>query len=94
MEKIYGTTQRQDGLQRIGKNKWLLYFGYYETEDGNYEYRHTFSRKPTMDEIKQLVRDTIDAETKDKIVNRFEYDGIKVWLSDEKQRNYASLENN
>ena len=49
MEKIYGTTQRQDGLQRIGKNKWLLYFGYYETEDGNYEYRHTFSRKPTMD---------------------------------------------
>ena len=34
MEKIYGTTQRQDGLQRIGKNKWLLYFGYYETEDG------------------------------------------------------------
>lgn len=94
MEKIYGTTQRQDGLQRIGKNKWLLYFGHYKSEDGNYEYRHTFSRKPTMDEIKQLVRDTIDAETRDKIVNRFEYDGIKVWLSDEKQRNYASLENN
>ncbi len=94
MEKIYGTTQRQDGLQRIGKNKWLLYFGYYEAEDGNYEYRHTFSHKPTMDEIKQLVRDTIDAETKDKIVNRFEFDGTRVWLSDEKQRNYASIENN
>lgn len=94
MEKIYGTTQRQDGLQRIGKNKWLLYFGHYETEDGNYEYRHTFNHKPTMDEIKQLVRDTIDAETREKIVNRFEYDGTKVWLSDEKQRNYASIENN
>lgn len=27
-------------------------------------------------------------------MNRFEYDGIKVWLSDEKQRNYASMERN
>ena len=94
MEKIYGTTKRQDGLQRVGKNKWLLYFGLYETESGTYEYRHTFTHNPTLDEIKKLVWATIDAETKDKIVNQFEYEGIKVWLSDEKQRNYASLENN
>ena len=94
MEKIYGTTKRQDGLQRVGKNKWLLYFGLYETESGTYEYRHTFTHNPTLDEIKKLVWATIDAETKDKIVNQVEYEGIKVWLSDEKQRNYASLENN
>ena len=84
MEKIYGTTKRQDGLQRVGKNKWLLYFGLYETESGTYEYRHTFTHKPTLDEIKKLVWATIDAETKDKIVNQFEYEGIKVWLTDEK----------
>ena len=71
MEKIYGTTKRQDGLQRVGKNKWLLYFGLYETESGTYEYRHTFTHKPTLDEIKKLVWATIDAETKDKIVNQF-----------------------
>ena len=94
MEKIYGTTKRQDGLQRVGKNKWLLYFGLYETESGTYEYRHTFTHKPTLDEIKKLVWATIDAETKDKIVNQFEYEGIKVWLTDEKQRNFASIENN
>lgn len=94
MEKIYGTTQRQDGVQRVGKDKWLLYFGLYENGGSTYEYRHTFTNKPTMDEVKQLVRDAIDAETRDKIVNRFEYDGIKVWLSDEKQRNYASMERN
>lgn len=94
MEKIYGTTKRQDGLQRVGKNKWLLYFGLYKTESGTYEYRHTFTHKPTLDEIKKLVWAMIDAETKDKIVNQFEYEGIKVWLTDEKQRNYASLENN
>lgn len=94
MEKIYGTTQRQDGVQRVGKEKWLLYFGLYEKDGSTYEYRHTFTHKPTMDEVKQLVRDAIDAETRDKIVNRFEYDGIKVWLSDEKQRNYASMERN
>lgn len=94
MEKIYGTTQRQDGVQRVGKDKWLLYFGLYEKDGSTYEYRYTFTSKPTMDEVKQLVRDAIDAETRDKIVNRFEYDGIKVWLSDEKQRNYASMERN
>lgn len=94
MEKIYGTTQRQDGVQHVGKDKWLLYFGLYEKDGSTYEYRHTFTSKPTMDEVKQLVRDAIDAETRDKIVNRFEYDGIKVWLSDEKQRNYASMERN
>lgn len=94
MEKIYGTTQRQDGVQRVGKDKWLLYFGLYEKDGSTYEYRHTFTNKPTMDEVKQLVRDAIDAETRDKIVNRFEYDGIKVWLSDEKQRNFASMERN
>lgn len=88
------TTKRQDGLQRVGKNKWLLYFGLYETESGTYEYRHTFTHKPTLDEIKKLVWATIDAETKDKIVNQFEYEGIKVWLTDEKQRNFASIENN
>lgn len=94
MEKIYGTTKRQDGVQRVGKDKWLLYFGLYEKDGSTYEYRHTFTNKPTMDEVKQLVRDAIDAETRDKIVNRFEYDGIKVWLSDEKQRNFASMERN
>ncbi len=94
MEKIYGTTQRQDGLQRIGKSKWQLYYGFYEADGSTYEYRHTFTHKPSLEEIKELVRDAIDAETKDKIVNQFEYDGIKVWLTDEKQRNYASIENN
>lgn len=94
MEKIYGTNKSQDGLQCVGKNKWVLFYGLYEADGSTYEYRHTFTHKPTLDEVKELVRNVIDAETRDKIVNQFEYEGIKVWLSDEKQRNYASIESN
>lgn len=94
MEKIYGASAAQDGVVKVSNKSYILFFGYGEDSMGGYNYRHRFDHKPTVDEIKKLVWATIDAETKDKIVNQFEYEGIKVWLTDEKQRNFASIENN
>ena len=90
MEKIYGTTQRQDGLQRIGRNKWMLYYGYYETEGIAYEYRHTFDHKPSLDEIKEEVIKQINADTDAKILSEFVWRGMPVWLSSENQFNYKA----
>lgn len=91
MEKIYGTTQRQDGLQRIGRNKWLLYYGYYETEGGSaYEYRHTFDHKPSLDEIKAVVIKQINADTDQRILSGFVWNDKPVWLSTENQFNYKA----
>ena len=63
MEKIFGTTVRQDSLQRTGRNTWVLFFGLYTTAEGStYEYRHTFNRRPTLDEIKAVINAQLSAD--------------------------------
>lgn len=94
MMKRYGANGRADGLMNIGRQDWALTYGYGTDEVGAWNWCGLYARKPTAEEVKQAVRDAIDAETKDKIVNRFEYDGTRVYLSDEKQRNFASIESN
>lgn len=92
MEKIYGTTIRQDGLQKIGRNKWLLFYGLYEGENSNYEYRHTFNHKPTWEEVKAELVEAINEQTREVIINGFEWNGQKIWLSEQVQLNLASIE--
>lgn len=90
MEKIFGTSGRQDGLQHIGRNKWLLFFGYYETAEGEYEYRHTFNHCPTLDEVKDIVLSQMNADIDEKILCGFVWRDMPVWLSSENQFNYKA----
>jgi hypothetical protein len=93
MNKIYGATERQDGLYLIGRNKWELIYGFGKDDDSaetGYNYRQRFTRKPTLDEIKSLIVATINADTEEKIVSGFVWDGKPVWLSSENQFNYKS----
>lgn len=91
MEKFYGTTIRQDGLQRIGRDTWMLFWGLYETVDGNtYEYRHTFKHRPTIDEIKTVIETQINADTDAKILSGFVWRDMPVWLSQENQMNFKA----
>lgn len=92
MEKIFGTTQRQDGLQRIGRDKWLLFFGLYETADGStYEYRHTFTHKPTLDEIKQVINNQLSADADERKRNGFSWKGVPVRYDEEAERNITGI---
>ena len=92
--KCYGAEKRQDSLVELGKDSWLLIYGYGTDGEQGYNLRKYYDHKPTLDEVKRDVRDAIDTETKQKILEGFEFNGIKVWLSDENQRNYASIERN
>ncbi len=93
MDKVYGTTVRQDGLRKVGRRCFILFYGLYTDESGStYEYRQTFDHKPTWDEVRRVILDTIDCETRQKILNGFIYNGKRVWLSDENQRNYDIIE--
>ena len=59
MNKIYGATERQDGLYKIGRNKWELIYGFgkdSEDEEVGYNYRERFDYKPAADEIKAVVQ--------------------------------------
>ena len=94
MEKIFGATAQQNGLVHVGRKNWTLFFGYGEKDGNGYNYRHVFDHKPTEDEVKQVVKDAINAETEERILSGMTYDGAMVWLSSENQRNYTMLKMN
>jgi hypothetical protein len=92
MDKIYGTTVRQDGLYKIGRKSYTLFYGLYTDDQGsNYEYRCSFDHKPTWDEVKAVLIETINAQTKEKILNGFTWNDMKVWLSEDNQRNFMMI---
>lgn len=91
-DKIYGAKERQDGLTKIGRNKWEARFGYGEDESGNgYNYVQQFKgRKPTLAELKTEILALVDANTDERILQGYSYDGKLVWLSSENQFNYKA----
>lgn len=93
MDKIYGTTVRQDGLQQIGRRNFTLFYGLYKDERGaSYEYRHTFDHKPGWEEVKGAIVEAINEHTREEILTGFVWCGERVWLSDENQRNFMMME--
>lgn len=93
MNKIYGTSVRQDGLRHVGRRNFTLFYGLYTDErGGTYEYRCTFEHKPTWEEVKAALVEAINEHTKEIILNGFVWCGNRVWLSDENQRNFPMME--
>lgn len=92
MEKFYGTPVRQDGLQRIGTDKWMIFFGLFQTEAGNtYEYRHTFKHRPTLDEIKAIINAQLSADADERKRTGFQWRGVPVRYDEEAERNITGL---
>lgn len=90
MEKIYGTSIRQDSLQKTGRNKWQLFYGLYQDGGSTYEYRHMFHHKPTIDEVKHVILDQINTDVEENIMHGFKWKDIPVFLSEENQRNFKA----
>lgn len=94
MEKIYGATERMDGIQQTGRRRWEIFYGYGEDaldgETRGYNWRLTVEHKPTMSEIRGLIINQINANTDEKILTGYVYGGKKVWLSTENQFNYKA----
>lgn len=92
MEKIYGATERQDGLYNIGRNKWELIYGFgKDTEDAEfgYNWRMRFrGEKPTPTECVKHIKETINKVSEEKILSGFSWNGMPVWLSAENQFDY------
>ncbi len=91
MEKIYGTDKAQNGLVRVGR-KWIVFYGFFTDPDtgSTYEYRHTFTEKPTLAQVKQLITAQINADIDQKILTGFVWNEMPVWLSSENQFNYKA----
>ena len=63
MEKVYGSPKRQDGLYKVGRNKYELIYGFGEDEHGGWNWRYRFNHKPTLEEIKSAIVATIESES-------------------------------
>lgn len=87
MEKILGATERKDGIQRIGRKRWEIFYGYGIDGGMGYNYRLTLEYKPTADEVKQIILNQINANVQEEILQGMSWNGREVWLSAENQRN-------
>ncbi|MCH4241683.1 MAG: hypothetical protein LKF81_07240 [Prevotella sp.] len=87
-DKIYGATQRQDGLTKIGRNKYEAIYGFGKDTMGNYNWREMFTKKPSVDTIRESIYQVINDAVSEKILSGMTYNGNQVWLSAENQRNY------
>lgn len=87
-EKIHGAKERQDGVFKIGSNKWEVIFGYGEDELGGYNLRLQMRHKPTKEELQELLYSTVNDSVSEKILRGLEFRGKLVWLSKENEMNY------
>lgn len=81
---------------QIGKRRWLLYYGLFEDEKGQFIYQQHLSSKPSLDEIRKIILETINNDVNEKIISGFVWtasDGTQynVWLSMENQQNYKAI---
>ena len=94
MEKVYGATGRQDGLYKIGRNKWELIFGFgkdSEQEQTGWNYRQRFSSKPSLDEIKAIITAQIEADYAEKLMAGLEWNGLPVEYTEERKSDLTGM---
>ena len=91
MDKIYGAPIRQDGLQKVGRNRWDLFYGFGKDEDNEmgYNWRTSFDHQPTIEEVMETITAQISQNAQKAIIEGYEWHGCQVWLSPENQANYT-----
>lgn len=94
MIRYNGAEKRDDRLLKIGRNRWLLIYGFY-TDDGgiNYHYRQEFKTKPTTTEVAETITKIINAEMSARLTAGFKWRDMAVWLSETNQANYTRAYN-
>lgn len=88
--KVYGAEKENNTLLCLNGKHYVLFYGFFTDENGNYRLRKDYSYKPTMEEIKMDIGKLIDEQTANRILTGFEYEGDNVWLSQENQINFRS----
>lgn len=72
------------------KGLWRVRMDITETDDGAEWLEHDFDHRPTANELRRLYDEYTNSQVKDKILNGMTYDGTRIYLSDENQRNFLS----
>lgn len=70
------------------RQRWAFRWNHTKEEEGWSANEVVVDYKPTVEEIKEVINNHIDAETQDKIINNFYWNDKKVVLTDSAQRNF------
>lgn len=90
--KVYGATERNDNLTKIGKKNWLLVFGFFKDDniDNGGTYRKNYDHKPSVDELRSDIETLINQETDRTILDGFTWNDKPIYLSTENQINFKA----
>lgn len=99
MEKVYGSHKRQDGLYKIGRNKWELIYGFGIDGDPNdptnaergWNWRKRFSYRPCLTEIKEVIVKVIEMESAAKLRYGLVWNGLPVEYTEERKSDLTGL---
>lgn len=95
MQKIHGTTKRQDGIYKIADGLYELFYGFFEDPDGGtWEWRQKFTgQPPTPREIRDIILDTINEEVDRRILSGFSWKGMPVLYTEEQKFTHEAAYN-
>lgn len=94
MDKVYGSPKRQDGLYKVGRNKYELIYGFgkdNENDETGWNYRLRFNHFPTPDEIKSAIIETVEQEYAEKLRCGLEWNGLRVEYTEERKSDLTGL---
>ncbi|WP_290456932.1 hypothetical protein [Muribaculum intestinale] len=94
MEKVYGSPKRQDGLYKVGRNKWELIYGFgKDSEDAptGWNWRERFTHRPSLDEIKAAIIDAIKAESACQLRYGMKWNGLTVEYTEERKSDLTGI---
>jgi len=85
MEKRYGASGPQNGLEKIGTNRWAVFYGFgKDSEDAEtgYNWYQTYNHRPTLDEIKADIVAVIKEESEYRLRYGIKWNGYTVEYSE------------
>lgn len=91
--KIYGASERQDGIVKLSSTKACIYVGFgkdAEDAESGYNWRKDYDHIPTIAEVKADIEALINAHIDAKILTGFSWNGKPVYLSSENQFNFKA----
>lgn len=94
MEKVYGSPVRQDGLYKIGRNKWELIYGFgkdNEEDETGWNWRQRYTHRPSPDEIKSAIIDAIKQESEYQLRYGLSWNGLTVEYTEERKSDLTGI---
>lgn len=96
MNKVFGLASEFSLVKEEGTRTTIGY-GMTAVDEEHAEWGEVYipkkvTQKPTLEQVKAAIIDSINQATEEEIVGGFVWNGINVWLSAENQRNFSEAQ--